>query len=149
MSRVRLELPENFIFSTELVVRVSDISYANHLSHDSMLSMIHEARVRFLQNYGFREFDIAGVGLIIADAVIQYRAEVFYGDSLQIDVGLQDFYKNGCDIFYRLQNTANETEVARAKTGVVFFDYDERHPVAIPHKFRDLFVPDGELSEQG
>ena len=44
MARLKLEFPEDqFCYSTHLTVRVTDINAANHLSNDSMISMISEA----------------------------------------------------------------------------------------------------------
>ena len=139
MARVKLDLPDRFEFSTEIQVRIGDINYGGHLGNDTILSLIHEARVRFLQKYGFTEANIGGVGLIMTDAVIVYRSEGFYGDTLTIDVTIGDFTKSGCDFFYRLTNKLTLKEVARAKTGIVFFDYKTRKVVSIPECFRVLF----------
>ncbi len=34
-----------------------------------------------------------------------------------------------------------EKEVARAKTGIVFFDYEKRKIAPLPKEFRTLFAP--------
>ena len=109
-------MPENYIFSTELPVRIGDINYGGHLSNDAMLSIIHEARVRFLHHYHYSELDIEGLGLIMTDSAIVYKAEGFHGDQLRIDVALGDFNKYGCDIFYLISNkkTSASTEVFSA-----------------------------------
>jgi YbgC/YbaW family acyl-CoA thioester hydrolase len=139
MSRVKLDLPDKFKFSTEVQVRISDINYGGHLGNDATLSLIHEARVRFLNKYGFSESDIDGVGLIMVDAVVIYKSEGFYSDALKIDVTVADLSKSGCDFIYRITNKLTSKEVARAKTGIVFFDYKKRKVVAVPKKFNDIF----------
>ncbi|MEC9409439.1 MAG: hypothetical protein VYD52_03175, partial [Pseudomonadota bacterium] len=58
MARVNLELPDVFTFSTHLTVRVSDINYGNHLGNDRMISLLHEARLRYLHDHDFSEFNI-------------------------------------------------------------------------------------------
>jgi acyl-CoA thioesterase FadM len=139
MSRVKLDLPDKFKFSTEVQVRIGDINYGGHLGNDATLSLIHEARVRFLNKYGFSESDIDGVGLIMVDAVVIYKSEGFYSDALKIDVAVADLSKSGCDFIYRITNKLTSKEVARAKTGIVFFDYKKRKVVAVPKKFNDIF----------
>ena len=126
MARIKLELPEKFLFSTEVPVRIGDINYGNHLGNDAVLSLIHEARLRYLVSVGMSELYIGGLGMIITDAAIVYKSEAFYGDILIIEVGLDDFNKYGCDFFYRLTNQKTGKEVARAKTGIVFIDYKTR-----------------------
>lgn len=137
MARVKLDLPDKFLFSTEVHVRIGDINYGGHLGNDAILSFVHEARVRFLESYGYSEADIEGVGIIMTDAVVVYKSEGFYGDRLLIEVAVVDFTRTGCDFLFRLTKKETNKEVARAKTGVVFFDYESRKVVAVPQKFRD------------
>jgi acyl-CoA thioesterase FadM len=136
MARVKIELPEKFIFKTEIVIRVSDLNYGGHLGNDSVLSICHEARLRFLKHLGYSELDIEGSGIIMADSAIQYKAEGFYGDELNIEIGVTDFTKNGCDIVYRLTNKKTGELVALVKTGIVFYDYKRRKILGIPEKFK-------------
>ncbi len=140
MARVKLEMPRHFTFTTEMPVRISDINYGGHLGNDAVLSMIHEARVRFLKNYQYGELDIEGLGLVLTDSVIIYKAESFHGEDVQIDVAVADFNKYGCDFFYILSNRKTAVEIAHAKTGIVFFDYDERKVVPVPDAFKENFI---------
>ena len=137
MARVKLELPEVFCFSTELDVRVTEINYGNHVGNDRMVSLIHEARLRFLREMGFGEFNIGGIGLMVSDLVVAFKAESFVGDVLNFEVGVTDFNKYGCDFIYRVSNADDGKLVTEAKTGIVFFDYDERKIAQVPKVFMD------------
>jgi acyl-CoA thioester hydrolase len=139
MARVQLELPEDFSFAIELEVRVTDMNYVGHLSNDAVLALLHEARVRFLAGYGLKEMDLFGPGLIITDAVVVYKSEAFQGEVLKIEVTVADFNPYGCDFVYRVTEKNSGREVARAKTGMVFFDYRERRVQPVPEPFRALF----------
>jgi len=140
MPRITLQMPDRYLFRTEMAVRVSDVNYGGHLGNDSVLSMIHEARVRFLKHYHYTELSIEGVGLIMTDTAIVYRAEGFYGDRVHVDVTVGDFNKHGCDFYYLLSNKEGDVELARAKTGIVFFDYQARKVVDVPDAFRDTLL---------
>ena len=65
MPRIKIKLPEKFIFRTEIPIRITDINYGGHLGNDSLLSIIHEARVRFLKSLGYSESNVEGVGIIM------------------------------------------------------------------------------------
>jgi acyl-CoA thioester hydrolase len=137
MPRVKLDLPTKTVFTTKISVRVTDINYGGHLGNDSLLSILHEARVQFLKKFGFTESNIGGVGIIMSDAVLVYKTEVFYGDVLTIEIGVDDLQAVGADITYRV--LVSGKEAARAKTGIVFFDYGNRKIVQAPQAFKDLF----------
>lgn len=143
MPRVKLDLPDDFPFSTEIPLRITDINYGGHLGNDALLSLLHEARVQFLRHYGFTETDIDGSAIIMADAAIVYKSEAFYGDVSTIEVAVCDVQSHGCDFVYRVSNKETGKEIARAKTGIVFFNYQKRKTVHVPEKFRSLFPPAG------
>jgi acyl-CoA thioesterase FadM len=136
MPRIKIELPGKFIFQTEIPIRITDINYGGHLGNDSLLSIIHEARLRFLKHNGYFESNIEGVGIIMIDAGIQYKSEGFYGDELVIEVAVTDFTSIGCDFVYRLSNKNSKKEIALAKTGIVFFDYEKRKTTPVPLQFK-------------
>ena len=140
MNRIKIELPETFTFSTAIPVRITDLNYGNHLGHDALLSLLHEARVRLLANYGWTEKDVAGVRIIMADCAIRYRSEAFYGDVLVIEMVVRDFTRAGCDLIYRVTEKASGRPVADAKTGIVFYDYQRGKPVSVPEAFRQQFA---------
>jgi acyl-CoA thioester hydrolase len=146
MARAKLELPASFPYTTEIPLRISDINYGGHLGNDAVLSILHEARVRFLQQYGYSELDIDGAAIMMTDAVILYRSEGFYGDVLTIDVGVTDVHSAACDIVYRLTNRSTGVEVVRAKTGIVFIDPQRKKITAIPEGFRLKFAAAPECS---
>lgn len=139
MARVKLDLPDKFDFSTEIPVRVTDLNYGGHVGNDSVLSLTNEARVRFLKANGFTEADVGGPGLLMADAVIVYKSPAVYGDLLKVEVAVSDVAGYGFDLAYRLTNKETGKEVARAKTGMVFYDYDEGKLVKAPQRFSSVF----------
>jgi acyl-CoA thioester hydrolase len=139
MGRVKLELPEALPFETEMTVRITDINYGGHLGNDALLGLLQEARIRFLGSRGFAEKDVGGAGIIMVDAVVLYRSEAFYGEALRIQVGTSDPQPLGCDFVYRVFKKKDGKEVARAKTGIAFFDYEKRKVVSMPEQFREVF----------
>ena len=147
MARVKLELPDTFQFITDLSVRISDINYGNHLGNDAILRLVHEARVRFLDQLGYKELAIEGVGLVIADAVIMYRSQSYYADRLRVFVAVDEFNRNGCDMYYRIVNIKTDREVARAKTGIVFFDYQNNKIARLPAAFKRKIIDLTEVLE--
>ena len=136
MARIKIETPDKFIFKTEIAIRITDINYGGHLGNDSLLSIIHEARLRFLKHLGYSESNVEGVGIIMIDAAVQYKSEGFYGDELFIEVAITDFSNLGCDFVFKLTSKNSSKEIALAKTGIVFFDYENRKTAQVPAEFK-------------
>ena len=136
MARIKIKIPEKFIYKTEIPIRITDINYGGHLGNDSLLSIVHEARVRFLNYLGYTESNVEGAGIIMIDAAVQYKSEGFYGDELAVEVAVNDFSAIGCDFVFRLTNKKSTKEIAIAKTGIVFFDYDKRKTAPVPSAFK-------------
>jgi acyl-CoA thioesterase FadM len=134
MPRIKLTLPEHFPFSTPIPIRITDLNYGAHVGNDTILSLMHEARVQFLHHFGYDELNVAGVGLIMSDVAIEFKNQLFYGTFLKAHVAAADFTRIGFDLYYRLiiEKTGNEVEIAVARTGMVCFDYSIQKVVAVP-----------------
>lgn len=140
MPRVRVELPDEFPFATEIVLYQSHINYGGHLDNALLLTLVSEARSRFLRSFGYTEMDVEGAGIIIADAAVQYKSEAFYGEIMKVHVAVTDIGQRGFDLTWRMDEATTGREVARGKTGIVFFDYANRQIMATPEKFRQRFA---------
>ena len=141
MSRIKIILPEKFSFITQIPIRVTDINYGNHVGNDSILSILHEARMQFLNNYGYTEKQFEGVGMIMRDAGIEFLKELFYGDTIYASIAASGFSRAGFDIYYKLEIAAERPGSAgivavAAKTGMICYDYDKKKIVAVPEQAR-------------
>lgn len=139
MERIRVEFPEPAVFAIVLPVRITDINYGQHLGNDAVLAFAHEARVRFLQQGGLSEKNVGdGVGLIMVDAAISFRAQARWGDEIKIEVGQGELTPVGFVLFYRLRRIADNADIAIVRTGLVFYDYaQQRLARRIPEAFRN------------
>ena len=137
MERVKINLPTGFNFSANLKVRITDINYSGHVGNDSFLSLVHEARQQFLNSFGYSESQIENVALIQADAVIEFKKELNYGDNVKISVAAAGFDKYGFDIFYKLEIIKDESTVlcAKAKTGMLCYDYKNKKLMPVPRLY--------------
>lgn len=136
MPRIQIDLPEVFSFATEVTLYLSHMNYAGHLDNAALLSVVSEARARFFQSLGYSELDVDGLGIVIADAALQYRSEAFHGEVMVVRMTTGDFGNKGCDLQWCMQEKTSQREVARGKTGIVFFDYGQRKVAAVPENFR-------------
>ena len=136
MPRIQIELPDRFPFSTEITLYLSHMNYGGHLDNALLLTVVSEARARFFKSLGYSELDVEGVGIIVSDAALQYRSEAFHGEVMVVSMGAADFGSKGCDLLWCMSEKTSNREVARGKTGIVFFDYATRKIAQVPENFR-------------
>lgn len=137
MARVTVDLPADFRFATTLPIYIGSINRACHLDNAALIAMLAEARLRFFGSLGYDELDVEGLGIVIADAVTQYRSEAFHGETLHFELAPAEFNNYGFDLLWRATAVATDVarEVARGKLGILFFDYGIRRPALIPPPF--------------
>jgi acyl-CoA thioesterase FadM len=135
MARVKIDLPKKWHFITEIILRVDDMNYGNHLGNEKILILAHECRLRFLQSFGCSEFDVFGASIIQADAAIVYKSEGHIGDLINARISVQEVSKSSFELYYLFENTATGKVLAQAKTGMVFYDYKKATIVKTPDMF--------------
>lgn len=136
MNRIKLTLPETFHFSTEMVIRITDLNYGGHVGNDVFLSLMHEARQQYLLSLGYKELSFAGTGLIMADIALEYKRELNHMDRVRIAVVAAGLDKLGFDLFYKVELLTNDgwALAAKAKTGMICYDYAAKKKVSIPEE---------------
>jgi len=142
MARVKLILPDKkSLFSTKIPVRITDLNYGNHLGNDRLLGILHEARAQWLHHCDLSELNIGTCGMIMADVMIAYKNESYYGDMLEIELFVNEINSKSFDLFYSIKTErANGIQllIAMAKTGMVCYDYEIHKIVQIPHSFLEI-----------
>lgn len=141
MPRTKIDLPEKFFdIPINIPVRITDINYGNHIGNDSLVSIIHEARMQFLSHFGYSELNIEGIGLIMSDLAVDFKNESFYKDTLTVKIGTGDVSKVSFELIYHLSAFRdNKTIViANAKTTMVCYNYSLKKVAAVPQKLRRI-----------
>ncbi|MBN2012168.1 acyl-CoA thioesterase [candidate division KSB1 bacterium] len=127
---------ENFTFSTRIDVRISDINYGGHLGNDRYLAFFHEARIRYLKQLDLSEIDIGdGAGLIMTESHVNYKAEAFLGDVLDVGVRISEIKGSRFLMEYQLLRVSDQRIVGTGYTQLVAFNYAKRKIVPLPSSF--------------
>ena len=138
MARIKIELPEIFPFTTNIPVRITDLNYGGHVGNDTVLSIIHEARMQFLKTAGYTELNIEGISLIMSDVSIEFKNELFYGDIIKASVASGDFSRAAFSLYYKLEKMSADkiVLVTVAKTGMVCYNYESKKISSLPEQAR-------------
>lgn len=135
MARIQIDMPNRFIYSTKLKVRVGDVAGGLHLGNHVIISFLNEVLFSFLRDNGFNEYIETPV-FINPDFAVVVKSESIYGDILCIDMAISQNGQYGVDLFYKIINEKSGREVALAKMAMLFFDYEKRKLKEMPKKFK-------------
>jgi YbgC/YbaW family acyl-CoA thioester hydrolase len=138
MARLKIELPQKILASVSIPVRITDINYGNHVGNNSIVEIIHEARVQFLKQHGFTELNVAGTSLIMSELLVDFKNESFYDDVLEIKIFSGEITRVSFELFYEISVKRNQQKIiiAHAKTGMVCYNYEIKKVNALPEKLR-------------
>jgi acyl-CoA thioesterase FadM len=131
------------IATIKVRVRIGDINYGNHVGNDAFVAIIHEARMQWLQGYGYTELDIEGMGLIMSDLSLEFKNECYYGEEIEITIYASDVGRVNFDLYYSLNTSRKGVDVllANAKTGMVSYDYNQKKVAQVPEGLKKILVP--------
>lgn len=122
------------MFSTDVPIRIDDINLGGHLGWDATFRILDEARIRFWKFLDYSETEDTRASNIMVDTGIQYKRQAYHGQTLRVEVGVSDISTRGFDLIYRVTEVESGEEIARAKSGIVFFNYQEQKIIPIPEK---------------
>lgn len=142
MARNRIDLPENCLATFTIPVRITDINYGNHLGNSALVEIIHEARMQFLQQFNFTEMAAAGTSLIMSELLIEFKNEAFYKDVLEVKLFTGEISRVAFELFYSVsaKRNAEMILIAKAKTGMVCFNYKNKKVETIPQELKTILL---------
>ncbi len=126
-------MKEELTFAGTYTIRIGDINYGGHMGNDKALLLFHDARIHFLEERGFSESNIGGPGIIMGEAHIYYRKEIFRGDELKVFIHIEDLRELSMVMHYKV--IREDVEVLYGNTKLIAFDYEKKRVTRIPDVF--------------
>jgi acyl-CoA thioesterase FadM len=123
-------------FTTSLLVRIDDINYGGHMGNDKFLAFAQQARCEWLSSFGQTELQCFGVGLILVEAHVRYKAECFLGDSIKITATATDWTNRGFTLRYQFHNATRNKLAAEISTQMLAYDYQIKKITLVPEPLK-------------
>ena len=136
MSHAKIEMPTSYSFTCEIPVRITDVNYGGHVGNDAILSIIHEVRMQFLQQLGYAEMDLAGVGLMMTRVGIEYKRELFHKETVIASVAVGEIGSKGFDLYYLLEKIIDgkKQTVVNAFSSMICYSYENKKVTNLPEQ---------------
>ena len=81
--------------------------------------------------------------MIMADAAIEFKNELFYGDVVKAAVAAGDLSRVGFELYYLMEKEQDGklVKVAAAKTAMVCYDYTHKRMASLPPELKKALLP--------
>jgi acyl-CoA thioester hydrolase len=125
---------DGFPFSMRQGVVLRDLDAFGHVNNAVFLTYVENARVAYLR-------DVVGartreeIRNIMASVTIDFRAQVSYGDELEIGVRTERIGTKSFQLVYRMVRQDGEV-AAEATSAQVMFDFDANRAIEVPPEWR-------------
>jgi len=124
------------VFSSTYTVTIGDINYGGHLGNERALIIFQDARIRFLQHFGFSERDIGqGAGMVVVESGCSYLQQVFLHEELEIQVEVKDMAGKKFTLQYTVFRSEDGQKVITGFTLILAYDYSLGKVVMLPEEF--------------
>ena len=114
-------------------VRFRDLDSLGHMNNAVYATLFEQARIAFL-----RRFEAQVTNMILARLEIDFRAQVSFGDVVEIEVAPAGVGTKSFELSYTMR--VGENVVAEARTVLVAYDYEVERPVEVPEAWREALA---------
>ena len=105
MNKIEINEFEKEKYSYETFVRVGDLNYGNHLAHDKLIAILHDARVCFFKEKNLTEINLENCfSIYITSLTINYLAQAFLGDKIKVSIFINNINKASFEMKYKVFN---------------------------------------------
>ena len=131
-------------FTTRIPVRFADCDPVGFVYYPNVLHYCHVCMEEFFAQRCGKSYDQLlhderlGFATVKIDA--EYFAPLLYGDVAEVELTITDLGKSSARFNYEIRRVADGSVCARSSQIQVAMNIDTRRALAIPEKYRELFV---------
>jgi len=116
---------------TEMKVRFGDTDMLGHVNNASYFTYMEESRIDFLAALGLEQ-----VPLILASARVDFLAQTYFSDLLDVETFVSRIGNSSFDIVNRMYRSGGQDLVFEGVAVVVYFDYATQRAALVPDDLR-------------
>ncbi|APJ03882.1 acyl-CoA thioesterase [Silvanigrella aquatica] len=121
-------------------MRIGDLNYGNHVGHDRLVTLVHDARCSLFEKYGLNELSIGQeeCSLIVNEIHFYYKSELHFLDNIKITSCFFDLNLCSVKINSVVYNTDKNIISAIGNVKLVGFHFKKNKILKLPEEFKNL-----------
>jgi acyl-CoA thioester hydrolase len=125
---------EGFSFSVPQEVTLRDLDGFGHVNNAVYLTYVENARVAYLAEVVGARTPLQ-IRNIMASVTVEFRAQISYGDELEIGVRTERIGTKSFQLAYRIVRQGGEV-AAEVTSAQVMFDFEANRAIEVPPEWR-------------
>ena len=124
-------------FTHRIEVRFRDCDAMGHVNNAVYFTYFEQARAVMAETLGLRrELSQAGLGVILAHTSCDYKAQVVFGDQVEVGVRVVKLGRTSFTSEFEARRVRDDAVVAVGRSVQAVFDYDADRTTPIPDGLR-------------
>lgn len=124
-------------FTHRIEVRFRDCDAMGHVNNAVYFTYFEQARAVMAETLGLRRaLSQAGLGVILAHTSCDYKAQVVFGDQIEVGVRVVTLGRTSFTSEFEARRVRDDAVVAIGKSVQAVFDYDADRTTPIPDGLR-------------
>ena len=132
-------MTDEFRHRTRVEVRFRDIDAFGHVNNAVVSSYVELARVRYLVDV-LQVEPIGVMPLILAHIAIDYRAPIFFADTVEVGSRVDWLGGSSIGMSHALTAVADGRALADSSSVLVTYDYEHNQPMPVPESWRQALA---------
>ncbi|MGM8886886.1 acyl-CoA thioesterase [Psychrobacter sp. 1U2] len=126
-----------FVFETVMRVRNTEIDVGQHLTLESLIALLAEARARFLYSKGIKEINAECQGLIVSNLQLNVISRVRAREELLFEVGIEHISDKDGEMAIKVTRMYDGSLVAKARKSFVQYDYRSNRSIVFNNDIKE------------
>lgn len=139
MNKIKVTENEKIKFRYQTKIRIGDLNYGNHLAHDKLISIVHDARISFFLENNLSEVNYEDKFLFMIKSLsIDYINQSFLHENLKINIYVGEINKVSFELKYEILK--DNSLVALCVTTLVCYNTLKRRLDQLPASFISVLL---------
>lgn len=134
MARIQLSDFDDAVFAVTLQCPPA-LRPGAHTDNVQLFQLVSQARTDFFENLGYTTANVEGVKVFVGDQVVQYKAEAFPHQVVEVQMAVRDMAAKGFDLAFRMVDASSEQLIALGKIGIVCVSPESHRACPVPAAF--------------
>ena len=131
-------MPPTYAFTHRIEVRFRDCDALRHVNNAVYFTYFEQARLVMGETLGLRRvLEDAGLGLILAHTSCDYKAQLVFGEQIDVRVGIDTIGRRSFAYRMEARRVRDGAVVALSRSVQVVFDYGAQQTAPVPDTLRD------------